>query len=109
MGKVKIENLNNGSAMEMINEGIKEVAADLSQRPDVTGKRTIVAKIEFTQKDEFVSVAYDVEVKTPKANPRKTAVFLGANSELVDRMEFDSPKAGQVHMLDRKSAAAGEQ
>lgn len=107
MATVKIENLNRGSAMEQINEAIKCVAADLSNRPDVVGKREIISKIRFVQKDDFVSVEYDVEVKVPKDNAKKTAIWLDSNSNLVDRMETPTMKGETLELVDRKSAAAG--
>lgn len=110
--EVTLENLRSGAAVEMVNNALEEVWANvLDPNTSATAKRSVVMKIEFKPAQDRASspVSISVEKKLASQAAVSAHVNIGTDSDgIATASEHMNPNQNELP-VDQKSASSGEE
>ncbi len=109
--EVTLESLKGGAAVEMVNNALEEVWANvLDPNTNATAKRSVVMKIEFKPAQDRASspVSIAVEKKLASQAAVSAHVNIGTDSDgIATASEYMNPNQNELP-IDQKSASSGE-
>lgn len=109
--EVTLETLRGGAAVEMVNNALEEVWANvLDPNTSATAKRSVVMKIEFKPAQDRASspVNITVEKKLASQAPVSAHVNIGTDNDgIATASEYMNPNQNELP-IDQKSASTGE-
>lgn len=109
--EVTLESLKGGAAVEMVNNALEEVWANvLDPNTNATAKRSVVMKIEFKPAQDRASspVSIAVEKKLASQAAVSAHVNIGTDNDgIATASEYMNPNQNELP-IDQKSASSGE-
>lgn len=110
--EVTLETLRGGAAVEMVNNALEEVWANvLDPNTDATTKRSVVMKLEFKPSSDRASSPVSIKVEKKLASQAAVSahVNIGHDSDgIATASEYMNPNQNELP-VDQKSASTGEQ